>query len=981
MKIGNYLFVFLWFINLANATNLEQVVNDNLVRADSLKLAFDYQPALNLLDTTLHLVNTRLSGRDTLVAAIYYQQATIFYYTKKTEQALTKAKLALNIQKKAFPQKHLHTATTAYFIGLVYQRLKDSEKAIDAILESINYTPPADKNIYYRHRRLGYLYADAGADKLAIGHFKKAVKGFAKNSFESIRISYWLAASLGKMQQTQEAEKYFSSTKLICQAQRKRFPKERRYLVELHALRVKEATFYDAIGQPTKAIQIYEKILKEKAELSLKRKDFFWTYSVEKTALYFDYTKIFRAAGNIVIDYKFSSSEEDITDCGCKAGLASTHERMAKSFTQLGYYDKAFTYFQKAISVLVVDFQAAHLYELPTIQNQTIGDKQLLVQVLASFSKAIQQKYTEQKEIIDLKKAVAIYQTIDTLTTLTRQQLTVADSRYKIIESTKNIYENAIQTTLQLFEITKEQPYLEQAYQFSAKNKAIVLLDGLQNEQAKIAAGISVNILKEEQKLKKQYSNLEIAILETDDATRKEQLSETLFSVKLKYNHLVQQLETDYPAYYELKYAFAKPMPVATIQQQLPDSTLLLEYFLGDKQLFIFSITSEHFEPITIPIQSDFRDSCVQYLTLLDSGTAMPKTQYTKLAYQLYEVLLKQALVIPQAPINRLMIIPDDVLIPLSFTTFLTKPITKWAGRKNPYLLHDYAVSYAYANQLLFDNKATDRVNLALKEFGGFGIEYHEETTFIKKKNKVFNPVLNRSIGALPNSDEEVLSIHQLLNGCSWILLNLIKTIPFLRRSVWINEEATKANFIKYAQDYKILHLAMHGLLANDNPMNSALIFSPSITEEDNSLKAAELYNMKLNSEMVVLGACDTGRGKIHKGEGIRSLARVFTYIGCPSLVASLWKASDEATKKIMLPFYKNLAQNQPKDIALQKAQIHYLNSEHPALAMPSFWGHLALIGDTKPIKISTANHYWMYIFVLLPVLFLSFVFLKNKVL
>lgn len=980
MKIGIYLFAFLWFINVVNAADLEQVVQDNLAQADSFKLTYDYQPALDILDKTLYLVNTQLSKNDTLIAAIYYQQAEIFYYTKKEEDALTKAKLALSIQQKEFAKKHAKTATTAYFIGLVHQRLKDTEKAKSAILESINLTPSSAPDIYYRHRRLGYLFADSGADSLAVIHFKKALEGFAKSSFESIRISYWLAASLGKTKQIKEAQKYFSATKTICQSLRKQFPKERRYLVELHSLQIKEAAFYRAIGLPNKAVQLYEQIIKEKTELSLKQKDFFWSYSVQKTALYFDYTKIFRKVGNVIIDYKFSSTEEDMTDCACKAGLANTYEKMAKAYSQLGDYDKTFTYFQKAITVLIPDFNPSDLYELPKVQNHTIGDKQLLIQILDAFSKATQQKYNEQKAIIDLKKAVNIYQTIDTLTNLTRQRFTVADARYKLLETTKDIYENAIQSTLKLFEITKEKPYLELAYQFSAKNKAIVLLDGLQNEQAKIAAGIPSDILDKELQLKKQYNKLETEISETDEPNRKERLYEILFKVKLEYNQLIKQLETAYPAYYELKYAFTKPMNVATIQQQLPDSTLLLEYFLGDNQLFIFSISTTSFHPFTVPLPNDFKDSCSQYLNLLDSGTNMSKTRYLKLAYYLYEMLLQQPLTITKKSLNRLIIIPDDVLIPLSFSTFLTASTEKWMGRKNAYLLHDYAVSYAYANQLLFDKKATTNVNLAIKEFGGFGIEYHDKTTFVKEKNKVSNPVLNRSIGALPNSDEEVLSIHQLLNGFSWIPLNLLKAIPFLRRSIWINEEATKANFIKYAQDYKILHLAMHGLLENDNPMNSALLFSPSSENDNNSLKAAELYNMKLNSEMVVLGACDTGRGKINKGEGIRSLARVFTYIGCPSLIASLWKASDESTKKIMLPFYKNLAQNHPKDIALQKAQLQYINSEHPELATPSFWGHLALIGDTKSIKITSTNHYWMYSFLLLPFLFLGWYFLKTKI-
>jgi len=977
-KIGSFLLMFLW-ANTVFATDLAIIVNRNLVKADSLKLLYEYQNALVLLDSTFQLSAINKVD-DTLTGAIYYQQAELFFYKHEKEKALAKANLALVIQQVNFPKKHVKTAKTAYLIGLIHQRFKAPKKAKKALLEAINYTPFTDSNLYYLHRRLGYLYADSGRDSLAVIHFQKALVGFAYNSLEYIRISYWLATSLGETQQIQSAKNYFASTKTTCKTERKRFPTERRYLVELHNTLVREATFYKELGQPQQALKIYEQLVKIKDELTLTQKDMLWTYSVQKMELYFDYTKVYRAAGNTILDYNFPISTEEITNCACPEGLASTYEKMAHLYDVLGDYDKSFRYLQKAIKNTIPDFQPTNHDDLPDIQGQLITNRQLLVRLLFSFAKIRQNKYEKDSIISDLKIAVKSHQLIDTLTTLTRKRLERAKERYKIIEDTKEIFEHAIQLSIKLFEVSKDPKYLEMAYQFSAKNKAIILLDGLQNEQAKITAGITDKaILKEETRLKQAYNKLEIKILETEDADRKKQLYEKRFDIKNQYDRLVHQLEKEYPAYYELKYAFTKPLSVKDIQERLPDSTLLLEYFLGEEQLFVFSMNQLNFQYKIIPLPTGFRDTCTQYLALLDSGIDMPKKRYAQLAYELHQLILAQPLAAIKQSVNRLIIIPDDVLIPLSFATFLTKPIATWQGRKNPYLLNEYAVSYAYANQLLFDKSASQRVGLALKEFGGFGIEYHQETTFIQQKDTTINPVLNRSIGGLPNSDEEVLGIYQLINGFSWIPLKTIKSIPFLRSSIWINEEATKENFVKYAKDYKILHLAMHGLLANENPLNSALLFSPSTDEADNSLKAAELYSMKLNSEMVVLGACDTGRGKINKGEGIRSLARVFTYIGCPSLVASLWKASDEATKQIMLPFYENLAKKQPKDIALQKAQLQYLNVAHPEFATPSFWGHLALIGDAKPIEIAKAKYYWVYGIVFLIVVFLGFsVFFKR---
>ena len=283
--------------------------------------------------------------------------------------------MALSIQQANFPKKHTETALTAYLIGLIYQRFEEPAKAKDAILEAVNCTPSSDANLYYRHRRLGYLYADSGKDTLAVIHFQKALLGFAENSLESIRISYWLATSLGKIQQIQQAKKYFTATKAICKAERKRFPTERRYLTALHATLYREAAFYTDIGAPRKALQLYLELIQIKDQLTLTQKDLLWTFSVQKTELYFDYTKVYREAGNTFLDYKFFPSTEEITGCDCLEGVASTYEKIAHLYDKLGDYNKSLSYLQKAIKNVIPDFQPADLYDLPFIQDQLITNK------------------------------------------------------------------------------------------------------------------------------------------------------------------------------------------------------------------------------------------------------------------------------------------------------------------------------------------------------------------------------------------------------------------------------------------------------------------------------------------------------------------------------------------------------------------------------------------------------------------------------
>lgn len=107
-------------------------------------------------------------------------------------------------------------------------------------------------------------------------------------------------------------------------------------------------------------------------------------------------------------------------------------------------------------------------------------------------------------------------------------------------------------------------------------------------------------------------------------------------------------------------------------------------------------------------------------------------------------------------------------------------------------------------------------------------------------------------------------------------------------------------------------------------------------------------------SKLMVLSACNTARGKIQQGIGIRSLSSTFSYLGCPSIVANLWSASDKASKEIMVEFFKGIKDGLPKDIAMQKAKLKYLEDDDmssPSNRLPSFWASFIVIGDSGSLN------------------------------
>jgi CHAT domain-containing protein len=200
-------------------------------------------------------------------------------------------------------------------------------------------------------------------------------------------------------------------------------------------------------------------------------------------------------------------------------------------------------------------------------------------------------------------------------------------------------------------------------------------------------------------------------------------------------------------------------------------------------------------------------------------------------------------------------------------------------------------------------------------------------------------------------------------------LLGIIKEVQSIKETVpsrvFINERATEANFKKYASDYNVLHLAMHTMMRDDNPLFSMLAFTnveTADTTEDNRLYAYEIYNMKLNAQMAVLSSCNSGFGKMEKGEGMMSLARGFMYAGCPSIVMTLWQVADKSSSEMMTSFYKYLKKGKSKQEAMRLSKLDYLETADDLTSNPYFWSAFVVLGDGSPIYRKTGIAYWMIV-------------------
>lgn len=190
-----------------------------------------------------------------------------------------------------------------------------------------------------------------------------------------------------------------------------------------------------------------------------------------------------------------------------------------------------------------------------------------------------------------------------------------------------------------------------------------------------------------------------------------------------------------------------------------------------------------------------------------------------------------------------------------------------------------------------------------------------------------------QQLAPLPGAEAEAKAIASLLN-----------TQPL------IGNQTTESVVKQRLPKARIIHLATHGLLDDIRGIGSAIALTPdsSLTkggvEENNGLLTAEeILDLKLNAELVVLSACDTGRGRI-TGDGVVGLSRSLISAGVSSVIVSLWSVPDTPTAQLMTEFYQNLQQNPDKADALRRAMLKTMKT-HPN---PKNWAAFTLIGEAE---------------------------------
>ena len=584
-----------------------------------------------------------------------------------------------------------------------------------------------------------------------------------------------------------------------------------------------------------------------------------------------------------------------------------------------------------------------------------------------------------------MELALAHYQACDTLILQVRPTITKKTDKIALGEIANSIYQEAVGVCFNLASENNQnqQKYKKLAFQFAEKNKSAVLSASLDKANALEFSNLPDSLLNKENNLQKEIALYTQKIAVQKDSTKKANLQSKLFTLNREYENLSANLETNFPEYYKLKNS-SKIASISELQSKLDKKTAIISYLSTDTLIYISVVTGNSYEIYSVKKEKNFE----RFVKFMRTAIVSKNNKiYSNAAYKVYKQLFPENC-IPKK-IKNLIIIPDGNLLTIPFEALLTEKTQSSEFQNYPYLIKDYAVSYSFSATLWYNsvqkekNTQSEGLLAIAPVFSGkntAGVSMRTRSfltnidTLANDSIKTRGNLLNgQQISSLPASENEVNDIFELFKNKKQSAL--AKTHKFA------NEAFIKSDTIS---QYRFIHIATHGfvnsfkpelsgiLLAQDTTQNlqgfdkkhprfhwqttkDSLVSEPFInknlgglnTPEDGILYSGEIYNLKLNADLVVLSACETGLGQMKRGEGVIGLTRALMYAGADNLIVSLWKVADESTNKLMVDFYKETLSNRKDSGRFRK---HLTNAKRKMIkngkyAHPFYWSPFILIG------------------------------------
>lgn len=657
---------------------------------------------------------------------------------------------------------------------------------------------------------------------------------------------------------------------------------------------------------------------------------------------------------------------------------------------QIGYiwylkrdYEKALNYLQQALDIETKSKdKASESYSLVNrgMVYSALGDQKKALQdytnaydiVKATGDKRLEadivyKKALAQQKLGDVDSAIEQIKIAIELSEFLRTNSSNQQLKTFYFSSTNSYYKLYIDLLMQLHQQDPSKNYNAQALYIHELSHARTLLELLQEANINIREGISTDLIDKEKQLihainKDTESLLRLLSKPNHSVEDKDKLEKQVNELELELQQLQSKIREANPRYATIQKP--KILSLEEIQKGiLDDDTILLEYSLGKDASYLWLVTNKSFITYKLPSKEEIEKASETVLTYyrtffhpqaeseLDKKRNAAKEElFIKAAKKFSQMILGQ--VASELGNKRLLIVPDGILQYIPFNG-LPDPRAKVVDGKefSPLIVEHEVVTMPSASTM-----GVLRSQFAGRKEAPKSIMVLADPTFNATDERL-NTGKKPSTAKISNKAEQSNEITLARSGLD--RADLVRLIAAGEEAINIKQIypdanvalGTKANLSlatsSELSNYRILHFSTHGFIHPLQPELSGLVlslFDDDGKEQNGYLTANHIFNLKINADLVVLSACQTGLGKEIRGEGILGLTRGFMYAGAERIVFSLWNVNDKSTTALMTKFYSAMKEGLTPSAALRQAQISMQKDKK--WSTPYYWAGFQIQGE-----------------------------------
>ena len=866
------------------------------------------------------------------------------YQESRDEGDFSRAEILLKrILAGGFRLPDYNRALVHNALGFVYYETGALEKALRQYRTAEYFSKGTDPgSIDMRigiYNNIALLRNSQGDYISALDHYDKALR-----LLDSVRISEERYFSLLSMLQFNKGIAYY---RLESWQEAFDILKESERIKEAHGLTYLGSVYFNLarvcqnLGEPCQAEKYYHRAIGR--------------WIAEHDTGYYQLANIYLHFGEFLVDqgqtdrgyrYMQKALQNYLANYGRRHPLTSDcYEKLAGYHLDRSDYRRALEFVQLALISVTGSFNDRNIFTNPS-PGHSLHDLTLL-KCFATKARALEgfaQVESPGQPVENREKKLELLQAALETNRLSIELLQHLQGSYPTRENRiyftsgqKELFSTGISLNLQLFTLTGNESCREAAFLVAAAGKSFELIYEMKEKELLYLKTLPDSLAGRVLELKQQMDHISNQIqLESQelqpDSAKLVRWKEQLFFARLTYQQHMDLLRQDHPRIEQFE-TVESDFSMEQIRRHLGKKETLVEYFLSDadrsgsRKATLFAVTRHNCRVHQSTIDSSFyRDLNVVLKSLhgFDPyGVSIRSTDSLKMAlFNLYRQLIQPVESVFKG--KSVIIVPHEELAYLPFDALINRyePETSLNFTAWPCLVHSYDISYLYNSQLI-DSESNPGMRLPpliawVPDYSGSG---------------------KGSLRYLMGASEEVEEILKITKG---------------RR---IHGSTGKSDAGRILEEDAVLHLAMHTLTPNPAGGSAAFLLKDEEDSiQDNRLHDYEINALALISPMVVLSSCESGSGRLERGEGIMSFSRSFLLAGAESVVHTLWPVDDAKGPRLMVEFYREMKRGYSKSRSLSRAKKTYLAGTPPTYAHPYYWAAYQVTGNPSRLALNR-NH------------------------